>query len=170
ISATQIGFLIRANNASRKSADAADLSARAAIALQLPLIRIQPDKLGLGVHDKTERCSVSFVEIINRGKTRAFPKEVLYGWTVGDSLPDKPSYQALEKFALNSLIEPDAPNPLRQFLTCDHPLESGQRANICRGNYLWFYCDLIYDDFMGETRHHAFCWRWAYVGMGVGWR
>ena len=39
-----------------------------------------------------------------------------------------------------------------------------------RGNFFWFYCDLIYDDFMGETHHRGWCWRWADAGMGLAWR
>jgi hypothetical protein len=170
----QLSYMRRGMKDAQLVAKATDLNARAAIALQLPLLRMGPNSLGHTLHSdgegQTESCSVHFIDIINRGKTRAFPKEILYGWTVGDLLPEKPVYQFLEKFSLNSIIEPDAPNPLRQFLTFECLLKSGQWANICKGNYLWFYCDLIYDDFMGETRHQSFCWRWAYIGVGVAWR
>jgi hypothetical protein len=50
------------------------------------------------------------------------------------------------------------------------PLEPGQWKEILKGNYLWFYCALRYEDFMGDVHSLGFCWRWAYVGMGVDWR
>jgi len=43
-------------------------------------------------------------------------------------------------------------------------------AAIFRGAHLWFYCAILYDDFMGENHSHGFCWRWAYTDMGVDWR
>jgi hypothetical protein len=158
----------------KDAAKAADLNARAVIALQLPLIQIQPSSLGYGSHSdgqgQTENCSVHFIEIVNQGSSRAFPKEVLYGWTVGNTLPAEPAYQFIDKFPLGSRIEPNIASPVRKFLTFNCPLKAGQRAEICRGNYLWFYVDLIYDDFMGDSRHQSSCWRWAYIGHGVDWR
>jgi hypothetical protein len=173
VSAWQGHFLLRADKTARIAANAADLNARAVIALQLPLIAIQPASLGHGTHSdgqgRTESGSVHFIEIANRGQTRAFPKEVLYGWTIGNGpLPVEPSYRFLDRFPLNSVIDPNGTH--RQFLTFECVLKPGQWTDICKGNYLWFYVDLIYDDFMGETRHQASCWRWAYIGMGVGWR
>ena len=172
--AWQLSYMSRGMKDAQLVAKATDRNARAAIALQLPLIRYGPNSPGHSLHsdgeDQTEFCSVHFIDIKNRGKTRAFPKEVLYGWTVGDVLPDSPTYEFLDKFPLDLVIEPDAPAPTRQFLTFEYLLKPGQWEKICKGNYLWFYCDLIYDDFMEESHHRAYCWRWAYVGMGVAWR
>jgi len=174
ISFRQFYYLRRSDETARIAANAADLNARAVIALQLPLIQIQPASLGHGTHSdsqgQTENCSVHFIDIANQGNSRAFPKEVLYGWTVGNSLPVEPFYQFLDKFSLGRIIEPNGPTSNRQFLTMDYSLNPGEWAEICKGNYLWFYVDIIYDDFMGATRHQSSCWRWAYIGSGVGWR
>ena len=93
ISVSRMGAFatVNAAHAAQKSADAADRSARAAIALQLPIIRIVPDKLGHGdgiVDDKPyEDCSVHSVMLSNLGPAKAFPKEIAYGWALGNELP-----------------------------------------------------------------------------------
>jgi hypothetical protein len=174
VSAVQGYFLLRSDKTARIAANAADRSARAAIALQLPVIRIVPNALsqgdGLADGKPYENCSVHFVTISNLGTTKAFPKEILYGWTVGNDLPSEPSYQWIDSFLPNYFIEPDPKITPRKFLVGTKMLEPGQRTEISKGNYLWFYCALLYDDFMGEAHSHGFCWRWSYTGHGLGWR
>lgn len=153
------------------NADAADRSARAAIALQSPIIRIEPE--GVGFEDGRikeiayEECLVDGVMLSNLGPTQAFPIEILYGFAVGEVLPEKPIYRYIGKFPPNFILNAE---PRRQRLDLGFPLETGQRAKILGGNYLWFFCTLIYDDFMGERHAHGFCWRWANIGMGLAWR
>src|SRR4029077_1745533 len=131
-----------------KAADAADRSARAAIALQLPIIRVRPDKLGHGVTAQGERtieqCDVHAVTIFNAGTTKAFPKEVLYGWTVGESLPAKCRYAFSKKLGVNAILDPGSGNTLTFVLNGVHILKRGEWENICRGDFLWFYCEVIY--------------------------
>jgi hypothetical protein len=175
VSSIQGWFLLRADKTARIAANAADRSARAAIALQLPIIRIHPDKLGhgdtlLAGGLKFEECSVSSVVISNLGPTKAFPLEILYGFTIGNDLPSEPSYRYLDRFPTNIIFEPNVQFLPRKSLTMAMPLKTGQRADILKGNYLWFYCALRYEDFMGEIHSHGFCWRWAYVGSGLDWR
>jgi len=174
VSLMQGYFLLRADRTARLAAEAADSSARAAIALQLPLIRIKPEKLerleGHTCGDDFEECSVSSVIISNLGSTRAFPTEILYGWNLGDDvLPKEPSYRYSERFPINFFIEPDPKTTPRKILTMGMPLEAGQWFQICLGNYCWFYCALLYTDFMGEPHSHGFCWRWASKGTGMEW-
>jgi|SRR4029077_3641355 len=158
----------------RRSAEAAMLGARAAIGIQLPIIKITPDDLSHGDSvvggEPYEECTVHSVVISNLGATKAFPMEILYGWTVGETLPEKPSYRASDKFLPNFILEPDPKVTPRKTLTLGMPLEAGEWTRICAGNYLWFYCTLLYDDFMETRREAAFCWRWAYIGGGVAWR
>jgi amino acid transporter len=159
--------------ASEIAANAADLSARAAIALQLPIIRVQPSGLGRGEsingQGTIEDCYVHSVIVSNLGDTKAFPKEVLFGWTAGETLPDKPKYKFVMKFPQNCILQPNQLG-LSQSLHGSLILKEGQWAKICGGNYLWFYCAILYEDFMGETRSHGFCWLWGHDGTGMGWR
>jgi hypothetical protein len=169
-SAFQGYFLIRSDKTTSIAANAADLNARAALALQLPLIQVTPTPLGHSLVGQNEFCSVHFVDIYNRGETKAFPKEILYGWTVGDTLPPEPFYPYLDKFRFNAILEANGPRAFQMFLSLQHPLKPSEWAGISKGNYLWFYVHLIYDDFMGETRHLARCWRWVPFGNGLAWR
>lgn len=168
VSFVQIRYLIRADKTARISAIAANLSARAAIGLQLPIIRIQPTSLGHGEDPESENCYVHSVTVFNNGATKAFPKEIIYGWTVGEALPAKPSYRFSNRFPLNSILEPNGKNVM-QNLTGLQLLKKGEWSKICGGNYLWFYCTIFYEDFMEERRGHGFCWLWT-GGMGMGWR
>jgi hypothetical protein len=173
VSAFQGYFLLRSDKTARIAANAADLSARAAISLQLPIIRVEPDKLGHGEfasgQEIIEDCYVHSVSVSNLGATKAFPKEVLFGWTAGETLPEEPSYQCVARFPHNCILKPDQINFI-QPLVGGLILKEGQWTRICGGNYLWFYCAILYEDFMGETRTHGFCWRWSSTGMGVDWR
>jgi hypothetical protein len=161
--------------AAQDAAHAALLTARAGIALQLPIIRIKPESLGHGdVSDGTtvsEHCSVHCVTFSNLGPTRAFPIELLCGWTIGKELPDEASYPIIESLTPNLILEPDPKATLRLTLSFDMPLNSGEWSLICSGKLdVWFYCVLVYDDFM-QTRHQVgYCWRWQNVGGGMDWR
>jgi hypothetical protein len=156
------------------SADAAMLSAKAAVAIQLPIIRIKPENLGhtearIGERE-VEECSVDAVILSNLGPTKAFPVEILHGWAIGNELPPEPNYRYVDSFAPNFILEPDPNVTPRKRLTLGMPLERGQWSEILKGNYLWFYCAFRYEDFMGTIHSHGFCWRWTSTGMGMGWR
>jgi hypothetical protein len=170
----QMTIAERAANAAAKSADAADRSARATVAIQLPIIRISPNKMSHGDSrvgtEQIEYCSVDSIILSNLGATKAFPKEILYGWTIGDALPAEPSYRYVDSFLPNYILEADPSITPHKRLSGVMTLKAGQWSEICKGNCLWFYCELLYDDFMGESRSHGFCWCWANIGMGMGWR
>jgi hypothetical protein len=156
-----------------KAANAADKSARASIGIQLPILRATPDKLSHGEYQSgseiIEDCSIYAITLTNRGSTKAFPKEVLYGWTIGEELPLEPKYRFSNTFDVHSIIEPNGTAFIKN-LSGVKFLKPGEWSKICAGNYLWFYCCIIYDDFMDETRSQGFCWKWAGTGMGVDWR
>jgi len=173
VGAFQAFYLLGTLKATAVAANAAALSARAAIALQLPIIRVDPDSLGHGEstsgQEIIEDCYVHSVSISNLGDTKAFPKEVLFGWTAGETLPEKPRYKSVARFPHNCILKPNQTG-LSQPLPGSLILKEGQWSKICGGNYLWFYCAILYEDFMGETRSHGFCWRWSNTGIGLGWR
>lgn len=160
----------------RMSADAATLSARAAIALQLPIFRLTPDDLGWGTtvsgNDKLRaHCHVDAVKFQNIGATRAFPKEIRYGYTIDGPLPPAPSYQFAETFLPENIFDPDPRTTPLKRLNGDVEIRPEDWPLICTGaKQVWFYCDFTFEDFM-EVRHDvSFCWRWTYVGSGMAWR
>ena len=78
----------------KKAADAAMLNAQAAVAIELPIIKASPDKLGgtvLKQGNQIEHVSVNFVTFSNVGRTKAFPVELRYGFAIG-MLPKEPEY------------------------------------------------------------------------------
>jgi hypothetical protein len=68
------------NETARQAANAADLGAKAAIALQLPIIRLRIDSLGHGVPQQgqktIESCDVNSITVFNLGRQRPFRKKL----------------------------------------------------------------------------------------------
>jgi hypothetical protein len=163
-----------AADAARDGAKAADLSARATIALQLPIIRVKPHSLGHGDSRDgeivTEHCSIHYLTFFNLGLTKAFPVEVRCGWTIGEELPVEPIFLVTETFLPNIIFEPDPKAESRKFLEFEIPLRPGEWSLIRGGKLgLWFYCNFGYDDFMGDRHDAVFCWRWQNGGLGMDW-
>jgi hypothetical protein len=166
----------RQTRAAQTAADAAMLSARAAIALESPLIRAAPNNLSHGASFsdgvRTESCAVHYLTFSNLGETRAFPVSIRYGWTIGTKLPIEPIYSVSNAFPLDSVFDANT-SDIRPFAFTgfDMPLKDGEWQLICEGKLpLWLYCSLSYEDFMGTRHDQGFCWQWRNVGGGMGWR
>jgi hypothetical protein len=177
VSGFQGYFLLRADKTARIAANAADLSARAAIALEMPVIRAAPHKFsygssldGEGDNPRIEWCTIAHLNFSNVGRTQAFPIELRCGWTAGDKLPDVPVYTLAISFPLNLILEPKSEEPsqlhIHNFdLTFGPGLYDRVRDNTVG---LWFYCSVVYLDFM-QTRHEAgFCWKRYEIFGGGG--
>lgn len=152
------------------------LSARAAIALQLPVFRIIPDSASvgdtrIGDGDLRAYCTVNGVKFQNIGTTRAHPIEIRYGYKLAGPLPALPSYQFAETFLPENIFEPDPKVTPFKNLNGDIEILPEDWPLICTGRKeFWFYCDFTFEDFM-EVRHDvSFCWKWTYVGSGMAWR
>jgi hypothetical protein len=157
-------FAISLAKSTRIAADAAILSARAAIAIELPIIRAVAQKLDYGyVQDETGRRQqvlISELFLSNLGKTKAFPVEIQIGCTIGRKLPKAPVYRFTKSFPVNAILEPDQ----RGVEVSLSDFEFGAPPDIynllrARSINLWFYCNLVYFDFI-QMRHEAgFCWK-----------
>jgi|SRR5581483_1355943 len=173
----QIRYLRKADETARLAADAANLSAKAAIAIELPIIRVEPQMIGFGAarhedNSVTEYAFVSSLTFSNLGRTKAFPIDVWCGWTVGNALPKEPFYRVFQPFRTDLIFEP-GPN-LRQKVTLTDPsieFAPGEKAKVESGDLsLWFYCRLNYLDFM-QTRHEAgYCWLLTKIGTVQAFR
>ncbi len=158
-------FTISLAKSTRIAADAAILSARSAIAIELPIIRANAQKLDFGyVQEETgqrrNQVSISELFIANLGKTKAFPVEVQIGCTIGHRLPKTPVYRFTRSFPVNAILEPDQKGvevPLSEF-EFDAPPDIYNLLRA-RSTTMWFYCNLVYSDFI-QVRHEAgFCWK-----------
>jgi len=82
----------------KMAAHAADLSARAAIGIELPILRVRGSQIGLadesGALDdsREQRSIISDIEIKNFGHSHAFPIQVELGYVVAKILPRHPHY------------------------------------------------------------------------------
>ena len=157
-------FTISLAKSTRVAANAAILSARAAIAIELPIIRADAQELGYGyAQDETGRrhqVSVNKLFISNLGKTKAFSIDLQIGCTIGRKLPKTPVYSFTKSFPVNAIVEPDGRGV--EVSLSEFEFEAPPDIyNLLRGRStnLWFYCNLVYLDFM-QVRHEAgFCWK-----------
>jgi len=105
-------FTISLSGSTRIAADAAKKAADAAIAIELPVIRAVAASLSYGTHqdefgDRRHSCSVPELTLANSGRTKCFPVEVQFGWTIGATLPASPVYPYMKRLEINQLLEPD---------------------------------------------------------------
>lgn len=150
----------------RRLAIAAELSAKAAIGVELPIFRVTVDGFGYGSSleaDGTRHpwCTNNRLVLFNFGRTLAFPLELVCGWAAGTDLPLIPVYAFRKEFLAGTIIDPDRMKPFEMHISeCSFHHPSVTREIIlAEEQKLWFYFSLIYLDFM-QTRHEArFCWR-----------
>jgi len=164
-----------AAKATQKAAEAAELNARAAIGIELPVIRaLTADLLYVGERPKEESIYGGFVNngpltkfsavigisFKNHGRTPAFPENLSIGWRVADKLPETPNYISSTNISHASVIKPES-----EFITDSrHAIEltDEELAATKEGHaWLWFYGCLYYTDFMNTKREARFCWRFA---------
>jgi hypothetical protein len=170
----QFGFLIRSDNTARMAANAADLSARAAIAIELPVIRINPENFTIGTRRRDDGTQIEYGLIVtlglaNFGRTKAFPIDVQCGWTFDSELPRIPSYTYTKAFPTNAILEVGLNEQgeinINDFVFEGDPVFFDAVRNGTSG--LWFYCLLRYLDFMDVRHEVGFCWkRYQTVGSG----
>lgn len=156
------------------AAKAAELSARAAVGIELPILRFIPDDLvdlavrlepnapygGRGNDGAPGRFSaVGDIKIMNYGRTPAFPEMLAVGWLVAERLPDMPAYIQHDKMNHASVVRPG-----EEFGTGTHygiELTNADLSALESGAWLWFYGSMTYTDFLDESREARFCWRYA---------
>jgi hypothetical protein len=173
VSAGQGYFVLRSDKTARLAATAADLSARAAIAIELPIIRADPVEFGFGISRdimndgpeiEIEYFSFECFDFANLGRTKAFPMKVRWGWTVGKSLPDIPTYRLSKSFETDAILEP-GPNQRMQLSIRGYSMviPPGATANLkSNDTTLWLYCSVTYLDFMQAEHEAGFCWQLPY--------
>lgn len=150
------------------AAKAASLSAKAAIAIELPVIRVKPGSLSFGSAQDQDRprreyCVVDSLIFTNLGRTKAFPIEVRCGWTIGTELPATPVYKTSKQFLISLIFEPNPAMTPKLNINdiAEIALASGDQDRIHNGTVtLWFFCCIVYDDFMQARHEVSFCWRW----------
>ncbi len=163
-------------DAASVAAHAAELNARAAIGIELPVLRIRPpddivhtDSLidddqpyGGIVNDGplTRFSAIALLRVENHGRTPAFPTSISVGWQVTHRLPEVPNYRHTAVLNHAAVIRPDDLLTLDQHYGIE--LTEEEIASSAAGtSWLWFYGALKYRDFLHEEHVQRFCWRHA---------
>lgn len=163
-------------DAARLAAQAAELNARAAIGIELPVLRVRPPDdivqtdrpidgnhpYGGTVNDGplTQFSAIGLLTVENHGRTPAFPNSLSVGWQVAHELPEAPDYRVTT--TLNHSVVIKSTDQITLDLHYGIELTEQDIASCIAGtSWLWFYGELTYRDFLHEEHKHRFCWRHA---------
>lgn len=142
--------------------------------MELPIIRTTVGKMGWSdtqdaVGVKRYYIWIDTLYFANVGRTQAFPVELECGCIFGETLPAVPVYSSKKAFATNTIFKFDAEDSYDTSIMefqFDVPADAYNQLRNQTGK-LWFYCNLIYLDFMQSRHESAFCWR-RQQGIGPG--
>lgn len=163
-------------DAARLAAKAAELNARAAIGIELPILRVRPPDdivqtdgpidgnlpYGGTVNDGplTQFSAIGLLTVENHGRTPAFPTSISVGWQVAHGLAEAPSYRVTATLNHSAVIK--SAEQITLDLHYGIELTEQEIASCAAGtSWLWFYGELTYRDFLHEEHKHRFCWRHA---------
>lgn len=162
----------RGGQTTDRLARAAELSAKAAIGVELPILRAEPPELHetegtIGAFGSrpltmspTEFCFVPSIVFENFGRTNAFIEAIRIGWDVCAKLPIVPEYRHAEKeIGLPILVPLNSDRTLIPRHTITLSREQIDRIDG-REAFLWFFVEYAYSDFLREPHTARFCWRW----------
>lgn len=147
------------------AADAAQLNARAAIGVELPVLQIErmlvfsgsgtasPIPAGPLLPPKKTRPSI---RVFNLGRTHANIVRLCIDRGIYKTLPDRPEYNRV--FHLTQLIKSGE----EQYLSAssDMILTDDDIATLTNGARLWYFGFIDYRDFLGFGHIKGFCYRW----------
>jgi hypothetical protein len=179
-------FIARSDYTARISAEAASLSARAAIASQAPVVFITD----IGVGDRgTQQATKDFpakriwmnhgpkerfrirIRFRNFGKTPAVVHSICLDYIVGHSLTDIPQYKNIIKTI--AAIRPD-----ERIKIIEPPgigienyikLPAGDLSAIsAKTKFLWIYGHIYFEDFLHTQHQIGFCGHWTEAGFKEG--
>jgi hypothetical protein len=162
----------RTANAAIRAADAADRSARAAIGIELPILRfypptlmyadvatLPPDRFSGQVNDGplVRFSAVSEVKFKNEGRTPAFPTAFHVGWFVGSELPEKAVYKKTTPWPPGGILHAGKEGQYGPSLIID--ITDIEVKSIRAGESIfWLYFAVDYLDFMREPHTERECW------------
>jgi hypothetical protein len=158
------------------AADAANLTARAAVGLELPIVRaVGPELFDLNepIADEGPYVAgnedgpapgpynvISTITFRNDGRTPAFPMRVGIAHTLSKTLPAVPVYSLIMDVPTDQII----PNNTSLDIDVQYQMAFSQAASAAiaaETTHLWLYCYLTYADFLDDTHEIRFCWRWG---------
>jgi hypothetical protein len=165
----------------KRAADSAELSAQAAIGLQLPRLVVhgmsmyaagQPygnwepftQQVGGGPPPDTFQIEM---QIDNVGKTHAYLTEHCMMQYIGPRLPKIPEYKEVVSAPVGEIIRAEDGYVVIHVRNQFFHINAGQRhamENIELSHHLWIYGLVRFADFMGKVHEQRFCKRWTRFG------
>lgn len=172
-------FTLRLNSAATlaaaTAAEAAKLSAEAAIRVELPvLIAGLPTMMlldrpvpttgpygGMGVaRYLAEFSTFNYVSLTNRGRSPASLRSLRFGWVCGQELPAKPVFQVALHDLADEVVPPDGSPVNLELPRFTIQLGQHERRSVEVGYFaIWVFCELTYQDFMTDHRTVRFAWK-----------
>lgn len=161
----------------KKAADAADLSAQAAVIVEFPIIRtawIGPELLAVDslpadgaayageVNDgfPTQFSVVSTIEYRNYGRSPAFPIGMLLGHSIVDQLPIIPNHRKRAEASPSSILKERDKSEIEIHYGIE--LTEEERSKIANKTAkLWFFIRMTYLDIMDRPYFIGSCWQWG---------
>ncbi|WP_316175575.1 MULTISPECIES: hypothetical protein [unclassified Bradyrhizobium] len=175
----QLRYMSQGMKDATLAAQAADLSARAATAIEFPIVRtgwmgpelMSVDELinprprrpyGGAVNDgwPTRFSVIDKIEFRNYGRTPAFALSISCGTAVTNLLPETPIYSTTVRCDPNTVIGPRENREIDLdfgFEITDEQVREIRSLEVV----LWFYGRLTFEDVMGRPHDIGFCWRWG---------
>jgi hypothetical protein len=154
----------------------AGLAVRAAIALELPVIRVlgpeylinvdQPPgdgPFGGGVNNGIpgKYSALPDLAVRNDGRTPAHPTRVHAGWSISKTLPKHPTYLHHWDSPKGFIVKADDGQEVSIKGLCIEASDADiARLKTGEAN-LWFYAKVEYLDFMEKPHSVAYCWYWG---------
>jgi hypothetical protein len=153
-------------NIAQQGADAASLNARAAVAVELPIlapltIALHRKPGVIGRVDMPGSISTLRINFKNWGRTHAELISQYVEWLVAAKLPEIPVYKTELAFPPGTFVESgknlrDAP---QDFIINIQPDEVEAIAK--EEKFLWVYGYLSFNDFLGNPHQHRWCASWG---------
>jgi hypothetical protein len=166
----------------QKAAESADLSAKAALRVEQPIITAAPPGL-ISISGRipanrsyagrtlvgvpTENCALREIVFRNYGSTPAILSSLHIGYSIAETKPPKPAYSLTVHFREGAIVLPDRTG-FGVALDFDFRLDQAQLAELKAGAILWLWCLLTFDDFMDLRLGKEFAWQWGRYPEDVG--
>ena len=158
--------------AAQKAADAADLSAKGAIGVELPIITLDHMRLSrtagvsgilVGYPGELSEPRIGFR---NHGRTAAELTAWCVEWAVEKRLPEIPTYKTIVPYMPGTFLPEYAGQPY-SFPLSSYVirLKADEISAIeDESEYLWVFGYLAYRDFLGNPHEMRFCAKWEAYG------
>jgi hypothetical protein len=160
-------FLLRSDKIARIAANAADLSAKAAIGVELPRFVLR--KIVMPTLDAIPRQALQsaslYITFANHGRTAAVILAECFEWRVAKSLPDEPSYNTANTnpVDLGTVVEGAGTEYEMRWArdglcSIGRPIEVEEENGVISGDeILWIYGFIAYRDFLQKRHMQGFC-------------